>query len=98
MCIIIIEEKEAADNVEELAKVPGIDVLFIGFADMTYSQTGTKGGFNDPKVQKAIDKVLAVGKKYGIPVGGPCGCPDMMKKLVKRGFRFFEAPTELGFL
>ena len=37
MCIIIIEEKEAADNVEELAKVPGIDVLFIGFADMTYS-------------------------------------------------------------
>src|SRR5262245_13127781 len=37
MVIPIIEQKQAVDNIEAIASVPGIDVLFIGASDLSYS-------------------------------------------------------------
>jgi len=54
MCCVIIEEGRAADDVEELAKIPGIDLLFIGTSDLTLSIMGDKSKLSDPKVQTAI--------------------------------------------
>jgi len=50
MCVVIIEEGYAADNIEELCKVPGIDLLFIGTADLTYSIAGDKKKLQTPPV------------------------------------------------
>jgi 2-keto-3-deoxy-L-rhamnonate aldolase RhmA len=50
MCCVIIEEGGAADDVDELAQVPGIDLLFIGTADLTFSIMGDKSKLADQKV------------------------------------------------
>lgn len=98
MCCVIIEEGTAADDVDELAQVPGIDLIFIGTSDLTFSIMGDKSKIADPKVQTAISKVLAAGRKYNIPIGCPAGSAEQMKKLTTQGFRFFQAPPEIGFL
>ncbi|MCI0336200.1 MAG: aldolase/citrate lyase family protein, partial [Acidobacteria bacterium] len=97
MVIVIIEQKQAIDNIEEIAAVPGIDVLFIGVNDLSYS-LGMGGKTTDPIVEEAVSKVLAAGKKYNIPVGYPAGNPAEINKRIAQGFRFFQASSDLGLM
>lgn len=97
MVIVIIEEGRAVDKVEEIAAVPGIDVMFIGTSDLSFSL-----GYGDqpghPAVQEAIQKVVAAAKKHKIPLGRPSGNPDQIKKFIEEGFTFFQASSELGLM
>jgi 2-keto-3-deoxy-L-rhamnonate aldolase RhmA len=97
MVIVIIEQKQAIDNIEAIAAVPGIDVLFIGANDLSYS-LGKGGQTTDPLVEEAVNKVLAAGKKYNIPVGYPAGNPTEINKRIAQGFRFFQASSDLGLM
>jgi 2-keto-3-deoxy-L-rhamnonate aldolase RhmA len=97
MVIVIIEEKRAIDNVEEIAAVPGIDVLFIGVNDLSYS-LGKGGMTTDPVVEDAVSKVLAAGNRHNIPVGYPSGNPVEINKRIAQGFRFFQASSDLGMM
>jgi len=82
MVIVIVERPVAIEHIEEIAAVPGIDVLFIGANDLSYSY-GKRGNQEDPEVKEAIAKILATGKKYGIPVGRPSGSPEQIAEFVK---------------
>jgi 2-keto-3-deoxy-L-rhamnonate aldolase RhmA len=95
--VVIIEQKEAVDQIDAIADVPGIDVLFIGANDLSYSM-GVRGNTRDPMVEKACDKVLAAGKKRGIPVGYPAGAPDEINRRIAQGYRFFQAGSETSLM
>ncbi len=97
LVVTIIEQKQAIDNIDEIASVPGIDVLFIGANDLSFS-LGVGGRLTDPLVEDAVNKVLAAGKKYGIPVGYPAGSPAEINKRIAQGFRFFQASSDLGLM
>ncbi len=96
LVVVIIEQAEAVERIEEIAAVPGIDVLFIGPNDLSYS-LGLSGRQDDPKLSAAIAKVLAAGKKHGIAVGRTAGA-DQIDGLIKEGFQFFQASSELGLM
>jgi 2-keto-3-deoxy-L-rhamnonate aldolase RhmA len=97
MVITIIEEARAVEKIEDIAAVPGIDVLFIGTSDLSYS-FGLRGQQDHPKVQEAIRKIVAAGKKYNVPVGRPAANPAQIQQYLKEGFLFFQAPGEMNFL
>ncbi len=97
LVVVIIEQKLAIDNIEEIASVPGVDVLFIGVNDLSYS-LGVGGRTNEPIVEEAVNKVLAAGKKYNLPVGYPAGNPVEINKRIAQGFRFFQASSDLGMM
>jgi len=97
MVIVIIEQAEAVDRIEEIASVPGIDVLFIGINDLAYSY-GLRGRYEDPRVKEAIAKILAAAKRHNIPVGRPAGTPAQTVQLIKDGFLFFQAGSELNMM
>jgi 2-keto-3-deoxy-L-rhamnonate aldolase RhmA len=97
LVVVIIEQKQAIDNIEAIASVPGIDVLFIGANDLSYS-LGVGGKTNDPIVEEAVSKVLAAGKKHNIPVGYPAGNPTEINKRMAQGFRFFQASSDLSMM
>lgn len=98
MCVIIIEEAHAAENVDQIASTPGIDLLFIGTSDLSFSITGDKRNVGTPPVKTAMEKVVAAGRKYGIPVGCPAGSPEQMQAFRDMGLTFFQAPPDLNFL
>lgn len=95
MVVTIVEQKEAVERIEEIASVPGIDVLFVGANDLSFS-LGVGGQLNHPVVQDAIARVVAAGKKYNVPLGYPSGNPAEIKKLIAQGFRLFQASSDLG--
>jgi 4-hydroxy-2-oxoheptanedioate aldolase len=71
---IQLEDKEAIENIDELLKVDGIDVFFIGPSDLSQSM-GFPGNPKEPVVAQAIDssfkKMLAAGRTPGD--AGYCG-------------------------
>jgi 2-keto-3-deoxy-L-rhamnonate aldolase RhmA len=97
LVVVIIEQKEAVANIEAIADVPGIDVLFIGANDLSYS-LGVRGNTKDPVVEQACAKVLAAGKKRGIAVGYPAGAPDEINRRIALGYRFFQAGSETSLM
>jgi len=96
LVVVIIEQAQAVERIEEIASVKGVDVLFIGPNDLSFS-LGLQGRQDDPKLREAIAKVLAAGKKHGVAVGRTAG-PEQIAGLIKQGFQFFQASSELGMM
>ena len=97
LVVVIVERKEAIENIESIASVPGIDVLFVGVNDLSFS-LGIGGRTTDPLVEQALTRVLDAGRRHGIPVGYPTGNPDEINKRIAQGFRFFQASSDTGLM
>lgn len=97
LVIVNIEQAEAIENIDAIASTPGIDVLFIGTSDLSFSM-GFRGEQNHPEVQEAIAKVVQAAKKHHKIAGAPVGNPELMMKYLEQGFLFFQASTELGLM
>lgn len=95
MVVVIIEEKEAVERIEEIAAVPGIDVIFIGTSDLSFS-LGLRGRQDDPRLREAVARVAAAARKHRTPLGRPAGSAAQMREFLDQGFRFFQAPSELS--
>ncbi|KAI1653437.1 Pyruvate/Phosphoenolpyruvate kinase-like domain-containing protein [Daldinia decipiens] len=68
--MIQIETASAVENVDEIARVEGIDILFIGPNDLSLSLLGyTPANFTDTALLEAINNVVASAKRYGKKVG-----------------------------
>ena len=65
-----IEHEQAVENIDEILKVDGIDVFFVGPSDLSQSM-GFPGNPQAPSVAAAIDKTLskivAAGRTPGLP-------------------------------
>lgn len=95
--IILIENAQGVDNVEEIAAIQGIDAIYIGTSDLSYS-LGYGGKQNHPVVRSAIDKIVKAAQRNKVPVGRPAGSPDAVKEYLETGFTLFQSPSELGMM
>lgn len=90
-----IEHVDASRVANEIAAVPGIDVLCLGPADMAVSC----GHLNDPShpsVQEAYERVFAAAAANGLPVCmGRYEAAEDQPALVARGARFVIASDDL---
>ena len=96
MVIVIVERPVAIERIEEIAAVPGIDVIFMGLNDLSYGY-GVGGQLNAPVMHAAIKRVMTAARKHGIAVGGPGGA-TVIKGMIDQGFRFIQGPSDLSLL
>jgi 2-keto-3-deoxy-L-rhamnonate aldolase RhmA len=68
LIVIQIENKSALDYVEEISRIPGVDVLFVGPNDLSQS-LGHLGQTDHPEVIEAINRIIEVSLKSGIAPG-----------------------------
>jgi len=97
LTIVVIEEALAVENIEEIAATPGVDVLFIGTSDLSFS-LGLRGRQDEPLLKENIARVVAAGQKHGKFLGRPAGSPEQVAAYQQQGFQFFQSQTELGLL
>jgi 2-keto-3-deoxy-L-rhamnonate aldolase RhmA len=95
--IAIIEEACAVERVDEIAATPGIDALFIGVSDLSFSM-GLRGAQGDARLEAAIGRVLAAGQRHGKAVGRPAWSAAEARRFIEQGFRLFQAQTDLGLM
>ncbi len=95
--VIQIESKEAVERIDEIAAVPGIDVLLIGPYDLSAS-FDVPGQFDHPDVVEAIRKVVAAGRKYGVASGIHAGNAAECLFWRDEGMTFLASSSEAGMI
>lgn len=95
--IVMVEEARAVENIEEIAATPGVDVLFIGTSDLSFS-LGLRNEQDHPKLREAVDIVLDAGRRHKKCVGRTAFDPHKVKGYLEQGFRLLAAPTEIAFM
>ena len=86
--MIQCETEQAVEDIENIASVEGVDLVFVGPYDLSLS-LGVPGDLFHPKMVQAVDKILAACKKLGKPTGVFVTAPDEMQKRIDQGFTFF---------
>ena len=65
--IVQPEEKEALENIEEIASAQGLGGILIGPYDLSFDM-GLPGQFTAPAVKGSVEKIMEVGKRQGVPI------------------------------
>lgn len=97
LVIIQVETRQAVENVEEIAAVPGVDVLFIGPYDLS-ANLGLFQQFDHPRVKSAIDRIRNAAQANGIATGYFTSGPEAALEKVKEGFQFVCAGSDARLL
>ena len=95
--IAIIEEASAVERIDEIAATPGIDALFIGTSDLSFS-LGLRGAQQHERLEEAIAAIAAAARRNGKALGRPATSPEQVAQFREQGFQLFQAPTDIGFM
>ncbi len=93
LVVAVVENATALSHIDEIAATPGIDVLFIGTSDLSFS-LGLRGRQDHPRLEQAVTRIVAAGKRNGKLLGRPGGTPEQIKRFQRQGFLFFMAGTD----
>ncbi len=85
---LILETVEAVENLEEIANVPGIDVLYIGAFDLCLSMGLNPFDMPLPEIDAVIERALAVARSCDVAAGIGCGSPEELRHRAAQGFTF----------
>lgn len=92
-----IETKAALDNLQEIADVPGVDLLFVGPQDLTLS-LGLLDDRANPRVREAMRAVVEACETRGKTAGTLVTSLDEKRAAVELGFRFISLAADTRFL
>jgi 2-keto-3-deoxy-L-rhamnonate aldolase RhmA len=95
MTVVVVEEAAALAHVEAIAATPGVDVIFVGTGDLSFS-LGLRGQQQHPQVEEAASVVLAAALRHGKIAGRPAGSTEATRRYIDQGFLFFQAPSDLA--
>lgn len=88
LCFVMVETREALDNLDAIAATPGLDGIYIGPADLALG-LGLPPDLDksEPEHVAAVDRILAACQRHGIVPGIQCGSGAAARRQVARGFR-----------
>jgi len=98
ICVLVqVETREAMTQLEAIAKVDGVDGVFIGPSDLAAS-LGHLGNPQAPEVQAAIKDAVTRLKAVGKPAGILTGNEEEARKYIDWGYLFVAVGADVGLL
>jgi 2-keto-3-deoxy-L-rhamnonate aldolase RhmA len=99
LIIVMLETPQGVANADEIAAVPGVDVVLIGSNDLC-TGLGIPGQLRHPKLREAYETAARACSKHGktLGVGGIRGDLELQRDLVKLGARFIIAGNDTAYL
>ncbi len=91
--IVQIEDPEPMEELDEIAALPGIDMLFFGPGDFSHS-IGHPGAFDHPDLLKARAEVAKAAARHG-KFAGTVGGPGNIAELVDSGYSFISIGADV---
>jgi 4-hydroxy-2-oxoheptanedioate aldolase len=98
ICLLVqVETRSALGELEKIAKVEGIDGVFIGPSDLAAS-LGHIGNPQHPDVQKALEDAARRLKAVGKPAGILTANEEEARRYIDWGYTFVAVGADLGLL
>ena len=96
LCLILqLETERAIEQLEDIAAIDGVDVIFIGPADLA-ANMGYLGHIDNANVQAKIKEAAERAKAIGIPAGALAPTPEISRKFLDYGFTYIAMGTDIG--
>ena len=95
--MVQIEDVCAIDEIEKIAAIEGVDIIFIGPADLSHS-LGCPGDFKNGKVREAIRRATVACQANGKWCGTSGLDPDYTRSLIASGVRFITIGSDYGMI
>ncbi|HEX3399514.1 MAG TPA: aldolase/citrate lyase family protein [Acetobacteraceae bacterium] len=98
LTVVMLETPKAIANADDIAAVPGVDVLLIGTNDLC-AEMGIPGDFGNDGVADAYQKMIAASRKHG-KFPGMAGIYNepIMQRYIEMGARFILSGADAAFL
>ena len=80
-----IESREALEELDAIASVPGVDVMWVGQADLSQS-LGIPGEFDNSEFLDALREVVDCCERHGLGAGIQPNSPEQCKDWIDLGF------------
>ena len=95
LIIIHLEGKEAILDIDNILKVEGIDIVFIGPYDLSQS-LGIPGQVTHPQVIDEMNKIVKRARDLGIIVGTFTDTPQQADRWKKAGVQYISYSVDVG--
>ncbi len=95
--MIGIESVPAAENLEKILEVGGIDAVFVGPNDMSITM-GIPDQYDHPDFEEMLRFVIRTSAAQNIPVAVHLQSVELSKKWIQEGVRFVLHKTDVGAL
>src|SRR6185295_7001270 len=100
ICAMQVETADCIKNIDEIAAVPGLDILFLGQNDLCmsmglYEKYKFPDMYTSPELNDATDKLKAAAKKNNVVLGVFLFGTARVGEFLERGFVFHSLGNDL---
>ena len=96
-CVAMIENHEGVTAASDICRTPGIDAIWMGFADLSHS-LGALGDYDASSFRDAEQRALTACGEAGVPVGVVAASVEQAIEQIDRGYRVIAVGTDLSVL
>ncbi len=94
---VLVEGEEGIRNIPEIAKVVGLDMIYLGVYDLSQA-CGVPGDLTHPKVLSIMHDYVALIEEHGLVAGSVARDKEYMELLRDAGFRFVSYRADCAIL
>ncbi|MBV8977643.1 MAG: 2,4-dihydroxyhept-2-ene-1,7-dioic acid aldolase [Alphaproteobacteria bacterium] len=99
LAIVQIETRRGLENIDAIAAVEGLDMVFVGPSDLGLSLgRAVQADQTDPVVVAALDAVQAGARRAGVRAGIFCKSLEYAKAMARKGFDLVTVTSDEGLL
>ncbi len=96
VCIAMIEDPEALDEIDAILSVEGLDAIFIGRADLTAAYGAP--AMDSAEIIEVCERIMAAAQRAGKPTALMAGTAEEVKRFRKMGATAFIVASDQGFM
>jgi 2-dehydro-3-deoxyglucarate aldolase/4-hydroxy-2-oxoheptanedioate aldolase len=97
LVICMIETRAGLENVEAIAAVDGVDVLWLGHFDLT-NFLGIPAQFSHPQYRDAVKRIAAAAARHGKSAGYMASSAELGREYLGHGYRMIATGTDQALL
>lgn len=94
ICCLLIETAPGVENIEAILNVPGVDLIWVGFLDLSLS-LGIPGQYTHPDFKAAITRILRACESRGTAAGILTDKPESAVERIRQGFHCISYSGDL---
>jgi 4-hydroxy-2-oxoheptanedioate aldolase len=95
---LLVETAEAVGDLERIARVPGVDLLYMGLWDLSLALGADPRKQPNPETDAVIKNALKVGRDTGVAMGIGVGSPEDLAHRLDQGFTFLGYGSDYNLL
>jgi 4-hydroxy-2-oxoheptanedioate aldolase len=94
---VMIETPKALENLDAIASVPGIDVLYIGPSDLSQALgLGPRYNADNPKHAETVTRIREACERHGVTPGVHTSGNVLTNRYIREGFKMILLTTDAG--